>query len=85
MDPTPNIGQTPIESAIFNNIHIGGLTDSALALYPEFAITDGSVLEGRIAEILEGTVVQPDFYKRVEERHSFESFQQKIDKITGAI
>lgn len=85
LDPSPRIGQLPIECAILNKLHLGSYLDAAKALYPDTACNDESRLEQIVDDYFSGenSIIEQAFNK-VEERHSFESARKGLHNILSS-
>ena len=78
-------GQVPIESAILEVIPLGGLTDSAVCLWPQFAIIDKSRLEFEFYFLAHDPGLQEktrkEAFERLVNRHSFGIVKTKLEQI----
>ena len=78
-------GQVPIESAILEVIHFGGLTNGAICLWPQTAIIDKGRLDFEFYFLHNDNLLQEktikDTLERVKKYHSFENTYKKLQDI----
>ncbi|HEX4024606.1 MAG TPA: hypothetical protein VHX52_07880 [Steroidobacteraceae bacterium] len=86
LDPTPRVGQVPIECAILGTQHLGGQADAAVALFPDTATIDRGRLEALLDQMIEQPAYDPrPAEQRVRERHSFEAARRALGAICSQL
>ena len=81
MDTQQRLGQVTIESLAVGTPHIGGISDTALCIMPEWATNDTDKLEEIFVSILENGYDDEKYYKRLVDRYSFKNNKKLLHEI----
>lgn len=81
MDTQHRLGQVTIESIALGTPHIGGLSDTARTIMPEWATNNEEQLESIFVDILNNGYNDKYYYKQLRDRYNFHILDQKLRDI----
>ena len=81
MDTQQRLGQVTMESIILGTPHIGGFSDTALAMIPEWSLNDTDVLENIFVSLMGGEYNNDDHYAKLVDRYSFDAVEKQLQTI----
>ncbi len=81
MDTQRRLGQVTMESIILGTPHIGGFSDTALCMMPEWSNNNTDILENVFVSLMEDGYDDKHYYQKLMDRYGFDSVEKKLKDI----